>query len=197
MKFNLVEVFSTIQGEGANAGRAALFIRMPYCNLACSWCDTQFDKYTEWDEEDLRYVLTQTKTRFAVITGGEPTMHKHTRLVVQLLQSCGYDIAIETNGTFPIPVGIDFVTVSPKREQKVPYYVDAHAMQRASEFKYVVDDAFDWEVLKRHNTDDGRRYSLSPEWGARESSMAKIVDFVKENPDWRISLQTHKILNVR
>lgn len=197
---NLVDAFWTIQGEGLHAGRRALFVRMPYCNLACSWCDTEFNKFKTWSEADFVKFAGAEPSTFAVITGGEPMLNKHTPRVIQLLGAMGFEIACESNGTFPILGGVDFATVSPKRQtaekNMEPYFVHPQAMQRASEFKYVVDAEFDFGILKRHNTKDGKRYSLSPEFNNMAASLEKIIAYVKENPAWRISLQTHKFMNV-
>lgn len=190
------DLFWTFQGEGVHAGRRALFIRMPFCNLACSWCDTTFDKFKPWTEDDLIEAMKSEPGTFAVITGGEPTMHKHTPRVIELLKQCGFQIAVESNGTKPIPERIDFVTVSPKRfsgEKGMPeYFIHDDAMAKASEFKYVVDRYFDFSTLLKHDVTDGRRYSLSPEFGEFTENLNKIFDYIKEHPEWRISLQTHK-----
>lgn len=188
--------FFTFQGEGKYAGTRALFVRMPYCNLKCSWCDTEFNSHREWTEKDLANFVVSERTRFAVVTGGEPMMHKHTPKVVEILKGIGYFVATETNGCFPIVPGIDFVTCSPKRDSSPHYFVHREVWPRVNEFKYVVDDGFDFALLSRHDLKDGRRYSLSPEWGTREKQLARIYDFITLEPRWRISLQTHKILGL-
>lgn len=196
------DLFFTVQGEGALMGRRALFVRMPFCDLACSWCDTQFNTFKTWTPASFSFFAASEPCRFAVITGGEPTMHKHTPLIIRELQALKYYIAIETNGHFAIPEGIDFVTVSPKRDRGNnlkylrPYTIHPDAFARASEFKYVVDRGFDFEVLKRHDTTDGRFYSLSPEYNELKENVARIMKFQSENPGWRLSLQTHKWIGV-
>jgi organic radical activating enzyme len=191
------DVFWTIQGEGANAGRRALFVRMPFCNLACAWCDTKFDTFKRWSEEDFRAFAEKEPARFAVVTGGEPMMHKHTPKVVAVLKSLGFEVAAESNGNFPPVDGFDFITCSPKRDaDNEPYWVHPKMLPHVSEFKYVVDQDFDFEILKRHDVIDGRRYSLSPEFGNMAASLGRIQAFIKENPKWRVSLQTHKWMNI-
>lgn len=192
--FLINDLFWTHQGEGLHAGRRALFVRMPYCNLKCSWCDTSFNSYKKWEMNLFVDFCMQEKARFAVITGGEPTMNKTTPDVVRVLKSLGFEIAVESNGTFPIPKGIDFVTISPKRDAK--YEIHKDALMKANEFKYVVDQGFDFKLLDRHDTKDGRRYSLSPEFGNFKESLLKIQDYIKEHPTWRISLQTHKWMGI-
>lgn len=201
---HLVEAFHTFQGEGFHAGRRALFLRMPFCNLECSWCDTKFDKFTPWTLDALMGLVKQEpSTNFAVVTGGEPALHKHTPGLVKWLKDLGFYVAVETNGTVAIPSAarFDFVTVSPKRFAKEkgldPYYVNPVTFQLASEFKYVVDLAFDFSVLERHRGDDMRRLSLSPEWDNRAALLPVIYDYIKENPQWRLSIQQHKVLGLR
>ena len=191
---NINDVFWTVQGEGANWGRRALFVRMPFCNLSCSWCDTSFNTFKKWTSDEFIAFATKESCRFAVITGGEPTMNKHTPLVIEILKSLGFELAIESNGTFPVPLGIDFVTISPKRD--ADYDINDDAFKKASEFKYVVDEGFDFNILLRHDVNDGRRYTLSPEFGQLDKSIKTIIDFITENPKWRISLQTHKWMKI-
>jgi 7-carboxy-7-deazaguanine synthase len=193
--FNINDVFWTFQGEGQNWGRRALFVRMPFCNLACSWCDTSFNTFRKWSEKELSEFAQSESTRFAVITGGEPTMNKHTPGVIRVLKDLEFELAIESNGAFPIPDGIDFVTISPKRDND--YDVHPDAFERAREFKYVVDEGFDFKILDRHmKSEYGPRLSLSPEFGNFEKSMQMIRSYIILNPHWRFSLQTHKWLNI-
>ncbi len=188
------DVFWTVQGEGQNAGKRALFVRMPFCNLACSWCDTSFNTFQKWTEDRFKEFAQQETARFAVVTGGEPMMNKDTPAVIKWLKDLGFVVACESNGTFPIVEGIDFVTISPKRD--ADYHIHESAWQKANEFKYVIDEGFQWEVLERHDLKDGRRYSLSPEYNRFEKSIAEILEFQRKNPGWQISLQTHKWMKV-
>ena len=200
MKLHIVDAFHTIQGEGKNAGRRAFFIRMPFCNLSCAWCDTEFNKYKEWEPEALLEKAAEESHRLIVITGGEPTMHKHTPLVIQMFKRAGYEIAMESNGHFQVPEGIDFLTVSPKKQGNEAYFVHPKTWPFVDEFKYVVDEGFYWSTLERHNEEfkRGRKtlLSLSPEWGRFEQSAKEIIEYIKENPQWKISLQTHKFLKI-
>lgn len=199
----LNDVFFTVQGEGAHAGRRALFVRMPFCDLKCSWCDTSFNSFRLWPENTFDTFIRTEPARFAVVTGGEPAMNKHTPRVVAMLKKAGYYVAMETNGHFPIPAGVDFATVSPKRDAPrvdigagSQYFVHPEAWASASEFKYVVDKGFDFALLSRHDTSDGRRYSLSPEFGRMQESVARILEFQRWQPTWRLSLQTHKWIGI-
>lgn len=194
----LVEVFHTFQGEGVHAGRRALFVRMPFCNLKCPWCDTEFNTFEQWEESDFINFASAEKHRFAVITGGEPAMNKQTPRVIEILKDLGFEIAIETNGTFPIPAGIDFVTVSPKRDAQ--YEIHSDAAFKCTELKIVVDKNFDFNVLKDFQSRGWPnliRLSLSPEFNELQENFKQIECFIKENPRWRVSLQTHKFLGIR
>lgn len=191
---HLNDLFLTVQGEATHSGRRALFVRMPFCNLACSWCDTQFNSFKEWEEAAFEDVCKSIACRFAVVTGGEPSMHKHTPKVISLLKKHGFTVAMESNGMFHPPDGVDFLTVSPKRDGE--WKVDPEAFYRASEFKYVVDDSFDFSILDRHDTKDGRNYFLSPEFGNMKANVDKILRYTEDNPEWRLSLQTHKLIGV-
>ena len=199
--FKLVEWYHTVQTEGRNAGRRALFLRLPFCNLNCSWCDTEFNTFLKITKTELIDLINVEKCRFAVITGGEPTMNKQLPELIKFLKSFGFEIAVETNGNFPVPANIDWVTVSPKEDSKNfndlgAYYIDDDAFAKASEFKYVVDDNFDLSILDKHQTGDGRFYYLSPEYNRMKESLEKIFDVMKKNSNWRLSLQTHKWMGI-
>lgn len=191
------DVFWTVQGEGFYAGSRALFIRMPYCNYNCTWCDTSYNSYEEWEEFDVMCFIDKEPARFAVITGGEPMMNKDTPHIVQLLKYRGFTIACETNGSFPAVDGIDFITCSPKKYSKgLPeFYINPAIRYKVHEYKYVVEKDFDFRILDRHK-DDTCRLSLSPEFNIFDESIARIVNYIKENPKWKISLQTHKWMKV-
>lgn len=189
------DLFHTVQGEGANAGRRALFCRLPKCNLSCSWCDTSFDTSYPLTKDDFRAFAQKETHRFAVVTGGEPLLNKDAPTLIGWLKEMGYEVAVETNGTMPYLTGIDFVTCSPKRD--AVYKIHRALRPHVQEFKYVVDEGFDFELLKRHDSDpETVRLSLSPEFGAFDKNIQNIIAFIKENPRWRISLQTHKWINV-
>lgn len=198
------DLFWTVQGEGRWSGHRALFVRMPYCNYDCPWCDTEYDTYKSVSVEQFEDFCQKEPSRFAVITGGEPTLHKDTPRVIEILKKNGFYIACETNGSAPIPNGIDFPTVSPKRFTKnkfQPYYVEQSVFSDAKEWKYVVDQDFDFSILDRHRTDTDPihsmvTHSLSPEHGDMKANTQRILDYVSKNPQWKLSLQTHKWINI-
>ena len=198
--YKLVDQFWTFQGEGFHAGRRALFVRLPFCNLKCSWCDTEFNTFKDVSKEELRHLALSEPARFAVITGGEPMMNKQTPFIVEDLKSVGFELACETNGNFKIVDGIDFVTVSPKRDAN--YDCHPNALEVCSELKLVVDAGFDFTVAEKFELELARinpraRLSLSPEYNNMHESFLRMEQFIKEHPKWRVSLQTHKWLNIK
>jgi 7-carboxy-7-deazaguanine synthase len=199
-ELQLNDLFWTLQGEGHWSGRRALFVRLPFCNYNCPWCDTEYNSYNKWSDEDFRELATKEPARFAVITGGEPMAHKHLPRILEILKEEGFYIACETNGSLPVPVEIDFVTTSPKaytQDKHEPYYVHPETWGRTSEWKYVVEEGFDFDLLKRHEKDDENvKHSLSPEFNQMQANVASIMNYIKEHPQWQLSLQTHKWINI-
>ncbi len=148
------DLFWTLQGEGRWSGRRALFVRLPFCNYDCPWCDTEYNSFRKVTEDEFLQFTKHEPARFAVITGGEPMAHKDLARIIMLLKNEGFEIACETNGSLPIPAAIDFPTVSPKRytQKKYPeFFIHADALAKAKELKYVVDTGFDFKILDRHN----------------------------------------------
>lgn len=199
--FRINEYFWTIQGEGANAGRRAAFIRLPFCNYNCPWCDTDYSTYEEVEKHFLGEFLDSEKAKFAVITGGEPLVNKQTPELIKFLKDRKFEIAVETNGSYPMIDGIDFVTCSPKKyvQKGLPeYFINPSLYRHVTEFKYVIDSEFEFNVLDRHKLDIGQKVlSLSPEFNEFNKNITRIVEYIKENPEWRISLQTHKWMGLR
>lgn len=195
-EYPLMEDFYTIQGEGAHTGRPAYFIRTAGCDVNCWWCDVK----ESWDEEKHPRVKTkeivrrakQSGAEFAVITGGEPLLHNLEALTVKLKEA-GLQTHIETSGSSPLTGQLDWITLSPKRFKKpldeVFPYVD--------ELKVVVLTNKDliWAEENAQKCSTNTQLLLQPEWDT-PNSIPLIVDYVKKNPHWGISLQTHKFINV-
>jgi organic radical activating enzyme len=196
VEYPVMEHFYTIQGEGAHTGRASYFIRTAGCDVQCWWCDVK----DSWDEEkhpkmkveDLVKAAKDSGAPFAVITGGEPLLHDLNALTVAL-KKAGLKTHIETSGSSPLSGQFDWITLSPKRFKKpldeVFPYVD--------ELKVVVLTKKDlkWAEENAAKCPGSTQLLLQPEWDTPES-IPLIVDYVKENPQWGISLQTHKFLKV-
>lgn len=194
MKVN--EIFYSIQGEGAHTGEAAIFIRLSKCNLNCEFCDTKHQQGKDMFEEEIVAHIANLPAKLVVITGGEPTLQL-TRSLVDKLHAVSKTVAIETNGTREVPSNVDWVTVSPKE----PFVGKAGkpVLKTAQEVKVVMDDIHTYEDPTFGIT--AAHYYIQPcDTGDAQRNAAIIkrcVDFVKDNPQWKLSLQTQKILNVR
>lgn len=194
MKVN--EIFYSIQGEGAHTGTPALFIRFSGCNLKCPFCDTDFSNYKEMSEDEVLEALRllSDDCRYIVITGGEPTLQV-TPEFIELLHQQGYIVAMESNGTRKTPFNLDWLTISPKQ----PFVGDTGkpVVTHCDEVKLVFDaehEPIDFGIKAKH-------YYLQPcDTGDKAKNtfiLNKLIDYVKKNPRWKISLQTQKILSVR
>ena len=196
VEYPIVEHFYTIQGEGAHTGRASYFIRTAGCDVNCWWCDVK----ESWEEEghplmkvgELVELVKESGAPFAVITGGEPLLHDLLPLTVAL-KEVGLKTHIETSGSSPLTGHLDCITLSPKRfkepTDEIFDYVD--------ELKVVVltNKDLQWAEKNAARCPEGTQLLLQPEWDTPKS-IPLIVDYVKENPQWGISLQTHKFLKV-
>lgn len=182
------EIFYSLQGEGYFAGVPAVFVRFSGCNLSCSFCDTNHGSHTIMTEEQVVEEISKYPTRHIVITGGEPALQLRAGFVARL-HSHGYFVQVETNGTCRLPDGIDWITCSPKQPVVVP--------DRINELK----ELFDGERPIFNPETDADVYSLQPlDTGdcVRNAAITEAaVEYVKNNPRWRLSLQTHKLLNIR
>ncbi len=188
--YRVNEIFYSLQGEGAHTGRPAAFVRFSGCNLRCPFCDTDFHSFTTMSGDEILRQLLDYPTRYVVLTGGEPALQVDDDLV-NLLHQAGYTIAIETNGTHPLPDGIDWVTVSPKEESTV-------VLTHADELKVVY---IGQKVEHYTQTIDAPQHFLQPcsqeRDGVLTDNREEVVDYCLQHPHWRLSLQMHKILNIR
>jgi 7-carboxy-7-deazaguanine synthase len=193
----LMEDFYTIQGEGFHQGRAAYFIRLGGCEVRCVWCDVK----DSWNADDhpkvtMDAIAEKAKasgTEICVITGGEPTMHNLDALT-RVLKAAGLKTHLETSGAYPITGTWDWVCFSPKKF-KPPH--DSVA-QQADELKVVIFHKTDFvwaEDFAKQVRPDCKLY-LQPEWSKEESMLPQLIDYVKQNPRWQISLQVHKYMNI-
>lgn len=192
-----MEAFYTLQGEGAFQGQAAYFIRLAGCDVGCVWCDVK----ESWDA-DLHPIIeiekivseaSQFPARLAVITGGEPLMYDLTALC-DALHQFDFKINIETSGAYPLSGEIDWVCFSPKKfKAPLPEFYE-----KSHELKVVIYHKSDlaWaEEFAQKMHPDCQLY-LQPEWSKSESMLPLMIDYVKENPKWKISLQTHKFMEI-
>ncbi|MCC9167466.1 7-carboxy-7-deazaguanine synthase QueE [Pontibacter harenae] len=193
----LMEAFYTIQGEGANTGVAAYFIRLGGCDVGCHWCDVK----ESWDAElhpltkveDIVETAAAYSGKKVVITGGEPLLYNLNPLTSQL-QARGIRTMIETSGAYPISGSWDWVCLSPKKF-KAP---DASVYPFADELKIIIFNKSDFAWAEEHAAQVGEKTKLylQPEWSKANQITPQIVEYVKNNPKWRVSLQTHKYMDI-
>ena len=192
-----MEQFYTLQGEGFYAGTAAWFLRLAGCDVGCVWCDVK----ESWDASAhpshsaavLTAAAAASGTRIVVITGGEPTLYDLTELC-ELLHAAGLKVHMETSGAHPVQGSVDWITLSPKKF-KPP--VDA-VFGMAQELKVVIFHPSDLEWAEEHaaRVQEGCKLYLQPEWSKREKINPLVISYIKENPKWQLSLQTHKYINI-
>ncbi len=184
------EIFYSLQGEGYFCGTPAVFVRFSGCNLSCPFCDTAHQLFVEMGEDEIVRAVSGYPARHVVLTGGEPTLQV-TASLVRKLRGAGRFVQLETNGTCPLPAGAeaDWITCSPKGipvrlaridELKVVFWgQDVHAYE-------------DWQA---------RVFSLQPcdvgDAARNLDIMRQSVEYVKQHPQWRLSVQTHKLLGIR
>lgn len=193
----LMEEFYTIQGEGANTGKAAYFIRVGGCDVGCHWCDVK----ESWDAN--LHPLTETDKiienackypgKSVVVTGGEPSQYNLEYLTSELKKR-GIQTFIETSGAYPLTGQWDWICLSPKKT-KAPL---PEIFKRAHELKVIVynKNDFAWGQENAEKVNDTCKLYLQPEWSKREEVVPQIVDFVMQNPRWQTSLQTHKYMRI-
>lgn len=193
----VMEYFYTIQGEGFYSGRAAFFIRLAGCDVGCVWCDVKeswnMNEHPLLSIDFLEKEVVTSGTNFVVITGGEPAMFNLTTLVDRLKKH-SIEVAIETSGTYPLSGNIDWYCFSPKKF-KSPV---EEAYTKANELKVIISHPSDFEWAETHaaKLNPSCKLYLQPEWSKQERFLPMIIDYVKKHPKWRISLQTHKFMNI-
>jgi len=193
-----MEHFYSLQGEGYHQGRAAYFVRLGGCDVGCVWCavkeswdankhpPTELNKIGEW--------INSSPTDFAVITGGEPLMYDCERLT-ETLKKQHLELAVETSGAYPLSGAWDWICLSPKKFKKpLPEMLAA-----AHELKVVIFNKSDFDWAEQHAKQVGAhcKLFLQPEWSKEKEMATLIVEYVKAHPQWNISLQIHKYLDLR
>jgi organic radical activating enzyme len=201
----VMEAFYTIQGEGFYQGKAAYFIRLGGCDVGCFWCDVK----ESWDADghpkvsvneivmEAKNVVTNAGGNvsdvIAVITGGEPLMHDLTALTKEL-KAAGFHTNIETSGSSELSGEWDWICVSPKKF-KAPLPT---VLQKANELKVIIynKDDFKWAEEHARNVSAQCKLFVQPEWSKAAAMTPLIVDYIKQHPEWELSLQIHKYINV-
>ena len=187
--YRINEIFFSLQGEGFNTGRAAVFIRFAGCNLRCSFCDTDFAHGEQMTAEQIAQRVFAYSTHpdtLIVLTGGEPSLQADDALI-RLLHSHHQTVAIETNGTHPLPASVNWVTVSPKAGSTV-------VLTHADEVKVVLTPDTQNLLDTWRQTIQARHYYLQP---CSCANTDEVVAYILKHPEWRLSLQTHKYLHIQ
>ncbi|MBP5393966.1 MAG: radical SAM protein [Bacteroidaceae bacterium] len=199
MKIN--ETFVSLQGEGHFTGTPAFFLRLSGCNLQCPFCDTQHQTFIEMSEDEIVQEASREKPRHIVITGGEPALQL-TQSLVDKLHEAGFFIQVETNGTLPLPQGIDWVTCSPK--SLTPALSKGEGVQTVDELKVLfMGDGTDPEEMVSPILGEGTgvRLFLQPLDTGDEMRnriiLRDTIAYILQHPKWSLSLQTHKMLGIK
>lgn len=197
-----MEAFYTIQGEGYHQGKAAYFIRLAGCDVGCHWCDVKESwEESKWPLVEIHKIIDAAllhKGRLAVITGGEPLMHNLDQLT-QFLKQNNFQTNIETSGAYPLSGNWDWICLSPKKfKEPLP-----EIYSKLDELKVIIYNKSDFEYAEQNykkvaasNNSKQVKFYLQPEWSKMQDMNPLIIDYVKEHPQWEISLQTHKFLDI-
>lgn len=192
----LMEEFYTIQGEGGHTGTAAYFIRIGGCDVGCHWCDVK----ESWDANTHPPTLTDTivsnakeHAKTVVVTGGEPLMWSMD-YITRELNSAGLKTHIETSGAYQLSGHWNWVCLSPKKT-KLPL---AEIYPHADELKMIIHNADDFLFAEQEAAKVSKKCKLylQPEWSKKEKMVPQIIEYAMKNPQWQISIQTHKYLNI-
>ena len=196
----LVESFYTIQGEGFHTGKPAFFIRLGGCDVGCRWCDSKEswnpDRFPPVEIETIVSQAAATPARAIVITGGEP-MNYPLDMLCNMLKEYGLEIFLETSGSSPMSGHFDWICLSPKRN-KPP---KEEFFRVADELKVIVETPADFEWAEENRrkileVQSSCLFYLQPEWSRMKIVAPYIIDYVKEHPEWNISIQAHKFLHI-
>ena len=193
----VMEHFYTLQGEGFHQGKAAYFIRLGGCDVGCVWCDVKeswdAEKHERFDVRSLMFEVKKTPANIVVITGGEPLMYNLDELTYTL-HSAGYKTHLETSGAYPLTGDWDWICLSPKKF-KAPLL---EILPNANELKVVIFNRSDFEWAEKYaaQVSSTCKLFLQPEWDKAVQMTPLIIDYIKTNPGWELSLQIHKYINV-
>ena len=196
-KLPLIDEFYTLQGEGHHFGKAAYFIRIGGCDIGCSWCDTKYSWTADINklisiEEVVKNVIN-TKAKTIVVTGGEPLTYNLNPLS-NLLKTNNLISHIETSGAYKLSGKWDWICLSPKRNSPPTDEI----IPLANELKIIIIDDKDFEWAEKYaalvNSDC--KLFLQPEWSRHKKLTPQIVEYIKKNPKWKISIQAHKFMKI-
>ncbi len=193
--YRVNEIFYSLQGEGFWTGTPMVFVRLSGCNLKCPFCDTDHFAYTEMSASEIvkAVVVAGGACRRICLTGGEPCLQADAALLTAFHEA-GYTVHMETNGTRPVPAGVDWVTLSPKDQVAGLTGNGTVVLERADELKLVLAPGVDpsaWEAFP------ATWHFLQPCDTDGQMNIAETISYIQAHPIWRLSLQTHKLLNIR
>ena len=194
--YKINEIFHSLQGEGYHSGTPAVFVRFSGCNLRCAFCDTQHQNGTMMSLQAIVDEVNKFPSApLLVLTGGEPSLFIDEPFVEELKQKTGKTIAIETNGTRPLPDNLDWVTLSPKTSFDGGD-LEPCVLRRCDELKVV----WQWQDLSQYDRIEAKHRFLQPCFSddetQRQVNMKSCVEAVMRHPNWRLSLQIHRVLNI-
>jgi 7-carboxy-7-deazaguanine synthase len=193
----VMEHFYTLQGEGFHQGKAAYFIRLGGCDVGCVWCDVKdswdAEKHPMLDVRSLKFEVKKTPAEIVIITGGEPLMHNLDELTKELQES-GLKTHIETSGAYSLSGTWDWICLSPKKF-KAPL---PEILSYANELKVVIFNKSDFAWANKYAAlvSSNCKLYLQPEWDKAAQMMPFIIEYIKAHPEWELSLQIHKYINV-
>lgn len=196
-QYPIVEMFHSLQGEGYWSGVNAFFIRLAGCDVYCPWCDQKetwaMKKYPLISIDNLAQEVEKINTNHLIITGGEPLLH-NLHFLTNEIRKTGKKIHLETSGSHPFSGNFDWVTFSPKPYKKPHFSI----YDQVSELKVVISEKKDfiWAESEAEKLSKNILKFLQPEWNNPETQVL-IFDYIKQNPHWRLSLQTHKFMEIR
>lgn len=196
-KLPLIDQFYTVQGEGYHMGKAAYFIRIGGCDIGCSWCDTKFSwnfKFHDFTTiEEIVSNAIENKAKTVVVTGGEPSLYNLNHLS-KTLNDNNIATYVETSGAYPLRGTWDWICLSPKK-QNPP---QPEIFSKANELKVIISKPEDlaWAEENAAKVNETCKLFLQPEWSKYESIIGTIVDYVKQNQQWLVSLQAHKFMHI-
>ncbi len=194
-KLPLIQEFYTIQGEGYHTGKAAYFIRIGGCDIGCRWCDTKIswdlDIHSLANTDDIIEKVKQSEAKSVVVTGGEPSTYDLSYLSEKAKEN-NIETFIETAGVNELTGKWDWICLSPKK-QKPPV---ASVYKNADELKVIIFNVedFDWAEECSKQVSGNCKLYLQPEWSRRDVNTVKIINYIKSNPKWSLSVQLHKYL---
>jgi len=193
----LIDQFYTLQGEGAFAGEAAYFLRVGGCDIGCSWCDEKISwnpaQHKSVFVDDIIDTIKDYNGKTLVVTGGEPSLY-NLSILTEKARAIGFKTHVETSGAYKLSGDWNWICLSPKPQNKAL----EENFKRANELKVIVFKPSDiqWAEECASKVSPDCKLYLQPEWSTHENNTPLIVDYIKENPKWRISIQSHKFMKI-